>query len=47
MKEQQLQRYEAENFNSISFKNLLKMIHAIGLEVTVKGTIRPTNHSIA
>ena len=47
MKEQQLQRYEAENFNSISFKNLLKIIHAIGLEVTVKGTIHPTNQSIA
>jgi HTH-type transcriptional regulator/antitoxin HipB len=39
MKEQQLQRYEAENFNSISFKNLLKILHAIGLEVTVKGTV--------
>jgi HTH-type transcriptional regulator/antitoxin HipB len=47
MKEQQLQRYEAENFNSISFKNLLKIIHAIGLEVTVRGTIRPQNQSIA
>lgn len=47
MKEQQLQRYEAENFNSISFRNLLKIIHAIGLEVTVKGTIRQKNPSIA
>ena len=47
MKEQQLQRYEAENFYSISFRNLLKIIHAIGLEVTVKGTIRPQNRSIA
>jgi DNA-binding Xre family transcriptional regulator len=45
MKEQQLQRYEAENFNSISFKNLLKIIHAIGLNVTVKGTI-PGEESI-
>lgn len=39
MKEQQLQRYEAEDFNSISFKNLLKILHAIGLKVTVKGNM--------
>jgi DNA-binding Xre family transcriptional regulator len=47
MKEQQLQRYEAENFNSISFKNLLKILHAIGLEITVRGTIVGDNHSLA
>jgi HTH-type transcriptional regulator / antitoxin HipB len=47
MKEQQLQRYEAENFNSISFKNLLKLLHAIGLEITVRGTIAGNNHSLA
>jgi HTH-type transcriptional regulator/antitoxin HigA len=47
MKEQQLQRYEAENFSSISFRNLLKIIHAIGLEITVKGTIRSNDQSIA
>jgi len=47
MKEQQLQRYEAEDFNSISFKNLLKIIHAIDLEVTVRGTIRSKDQSIA
>jgi DNA-binding Xre family transcriptional regulator len=47
MKEQQLQRYEAENFNSISFKNLLKILHAIGLEITVRGTIAGSNHSLA
>jgi DNA-binding Xre family transcriptional regulator len=47
MKEQQLQRYEAENFKSISFKNLLKILHAVGLKVTVKGTIAGDNHSIA
>ena len=40
MKEQQLQRYEAEGFRGISFKNLLKILHAIGLEITVKGNIR-------
>jgi hypothetical protein len=47
MKEQQLQRYEAENFNSISFKNLLKILHAIGLEITVRGTITGDNRSLA
>jgi HTH-type transcriptional regulator/antitoxin HigA len=40
MKEQQLQRYEAEDFRSISFRNLLKILHAIGLEITVRGSIR-------
>jgi hypothetical protein len=43
MKEQQLQRYEAESFNSISFKNLLKILNAVGLEVTVKGIISGDN----
>lgn len=38
LKEQQLQRYEAENFKSVSFKNLLKFIDAIGLEITIKET---------
>lgn len=47
MKEQQLQRYEAENFKSISFKNLLKILHAIGLKITVKGTTSGNNQSIA
>ena len=42
MKEQQLQRYEAENFKSISFKNLLKILHAVGLNITVRGDIRTT-----
>jgi DNA-binding Xre family transcriptional regulator len=39
MKEQQLQRYEADNFKSISFKNLLKILHAIGLEIKIKGSV--------
>jgi HTH-type transcriptional regulator/antitoxin HipB len=39
MKEQQIQRYEAENFNSISFKNLLKILHAIGLDIKVRGYV--------
>lgn len=36
MKEQQLQRYEAENFQGISFKNLIKILQAIGLDVIIK-----------
>ena len=47
MKEQQLQRYEAENYNSISFKNLLNILHAAGLEVTVRGTVSGANPSSA
>jgi hypothetical protein len=47
MKEQQLQRYEADNFNSISFKNLLKILHAVGLEITVKGAVPGGNPSVA
>src|SRR5882757_5129251 len=38
MKEQQLQRYEAENFQGISFKNLLKILQAIGLEIFIQET---------
>ncbi len=40
MKEQQLQRYESENFNGISFKNLLKILYSAGLEITVKGNFK-------
>ena len=47
MKEQQLQRYEADNFNGISFKNLVKLLHAIGLEITVKGTVSGDKQSVA
>jgi len=36
MKEQQLQRYEAEDFQSISFKNLMKILQAIGLEIFIQ-----------
>ncbi|MHA4810494.1 helix-turn-helix domain-containing protein [Flavitalea flava] len=39
MKEQQLQRYEAENFKSISFKNLIKILHSVGLEIKIKGAV--------
>jgi len=38
MKEQQFQRYEAENFQGISFKNLLKILQAIGLDVIIMDT---------
>jgi hypothetical protein len=38
MKEQQFQRYEAENFQGISFKNLLKILQAIGLNVIIMDT---------
>lgn len=38
IKEQQLQRYEADNFRSVTFKNLLRFLDAVGLEVTIKET---------
>jgi hypothetical protein len=38
MKEQQLQRYEAENFQGISFKNLIKILNAMGLDITITNT---------
>ena len=38
LKEQQLQRYEAEDFKSITFKNLLKILRLIGLDVKIKDT---------
>ena len=38
IKEQQLQRYEADNFKSVTFKNLLRYLDAIGLEIMIKET---------
>lgn len=38
IKEQQLQRYEADNFKSVTFKNLLRFLEAIGLEIMIKET---------
>ena len=38
IKEQQLQRYEADNFRSVTFKNLLRFLDAIDLEITIKET---------
>lgn len=42
MKEQQLQRYEAEHFQGISFKNLLRLLHAVGPDITIKGHMPDT-----
>jgi ribosome-binding protein aMBF1 (putative translation factor) len=38
VKEQQLQRYEASSFKSVTFKNLLKYFDILGLEIRVKQT---------
>lgn len=38
VKEQQLQRYEANNFKSVTFKNLLRFFELIGLEIRIKET---------
>lgn len=38
LKEQQLQRYEADDFKSVTFKNLLRFLDAIGLEIRIKET---------
>lgn len=38
LKEQQLQRHEAQNFRGVSFNNLMKYLHNIGLNVRIKGS---------
>jgi DNA-binding XRE family transcriptional regulator len=38
VKEQQLQRYEANNFKSVTFKNLLRFFDLVGLEIRIKET---------
>jgi hypothetical protein len=38
VKEQQLQRYEANNFKSVTFKNLLRFFELVGLEIRIKET---------
>ena len=38
IKEQQLQRYESESFKGVTFKNLLKFLDLIGLEIKIKET---------
>ena len=40
MKEQQLQRYEANRFKGISFDNLLQLISAMDVNLVVKPAIR-------
>jgi HTH-type transcriptional regulator/antitoxin HigA len=42
MKEQQLQRYEANRFKGISFDNLLQMITAMDVDLMVKPLVRRT-----
>ena len=38
LKEQQLQRYEATGFKSVTFRNLLKFFDLMGLEIKIKET---------
>ncbi len=38
LKEQQLQRYESESFKGVTFKNLLRFLDLIGLEIKIKET---------
>jgi ribosome-binding protein aMBF1 (putative translation factor) len=45
LKEQQLQRYEADNFKGVTFKNLLKFLDLIGLEIKIKETRITRNRS--
>jgi len=38
LKEQQLQRHEAQNFKGVSFRNLIKYLDCIGLNIRIKGS---------
>jgi HTH-type transcriptional regulator/antitoxin HigA len=40
LKEQQLQRHEAQNFKGVSFNNLIKYLDIIGLDIRIKGSKR-------
>ncbi len=43
LKEQQLQRYEAESFKTVSFQNLIKFLDLINLDLKIKqAVIKPT-----
>jgi HTH-type transcriptional regulator / antitoxin HipB len=43
LKEQQLQRYEAESFKTVSFQNLIKFLNLIDLDLKIKeSVIKPT-----
>lgn len=38
IKEKQLQRYEANNFGSVTFNKILRFLEAVGLEIIVEVT---------
>ncbi|HEY2727258.1 MAG TPA: hypothetical protein VGI61_08800 [Parafilimonas sp.] len=43
LKEQQLQRYEAESFKTVSFQNLINFLNLIDLDLKIKeSVIKPT-----
>ena len=44
IKEQQLQRYESESFKGVTFRNLLKFLDLIGLEIKIKETRMTRTH---
>jgi HTH-type transcriptional regulator/antitoxin HigA len=43
LKEQQLQRYEAESFKTVSFQNLIKFLNRIQLDLKIKKSIIKTD----
>lgn len=45
IKEQQLQRYESESFKGVTFRNLLKFLDIIGLEIKIKEARMTRTHS--
>jgi HTH-type transcriptional regulator/antitoxin HigA len=46
LKEQQLQRYEAESFKTVSFQNLMKFLNLINLDLKIKeAVIKPTRRN--
>lgn len=48
LKEQQLQRYEAESFKSVSFQNLIKFLNLIQLDLKIKkSVIKPKRRNTA
>jgi HTH-type transcriptional regulator / antitoxin HipB len=47
LKEQQLQRYEAESFKTVSFQNLMKFLNLIQLDLKIKESVlRPTRKKL-
>ena len=48
LKEQQLQRYEAESFKTVSFQNLVKFLNIIELDLKIKeAVIKPARRNKA